>query len=147
MGATDAAGWDRRTGGSGVLGTQQMVAFVASADPEAARAFYERTLGLRLVSDQPYALVFEGAGTTLRVQKVPGHVPLGYTVLGWTVEDLRAVVEDLSGRGVMVERFEHLPQDEYGAWSAPDGTRVVWFKDPDGNVLSLSQAPDAPSPE
>jgi catechol 2,3-dioxygenase-like lactoylglutathione lyase family enzyme len=124
-----------------VLGTQQMVAFVASADPDAARAFYRDTLGLPLVSDQPYALVFEGEGTTLRVQKVPRHVPLGYTVLGWSVRDVRAAVEDLSRRGVLFERFEHLPQDEYGAWSAPDGTQVVWFKDPDGNVLSLSQAP------
>ncbi|MGH8869461.1 MAG: VOC family protein [Actinomycetes bacterium] len=124
-----------------MLGAHQMVAFVATSDPDRARTFYSEVLGLDLVDDQPYALVFEAGGTTLRVQKVPRHIPLGYTVLGWSVADLRAAVQDLSGRGVFFERYEHLPQDEYGAWTTGEGAMVAWFKDPDGNVLSLVQHP------
>jgi catechol 2,3-dioxygenase-like lactoylglutathione lyase family enzyme len=124
-----------------VLGAAAIVAFVATSDPAAARAFYAETLGLRFVADEPVALVFDAGATQLRIQKVPGHTPLPYTALGWRVTDIAATVAALASRGARFERFPGLKQDEAGLWLAPDGSRVAWFKDPDGNLLSLTQYP------
>ena len=122
-----------------MLGSADLMAFVATRDPAAARSFYGDTLGLRLISDDSFALVFDANGTELRVQKVSEPAPLSYTVLGWKVTDIRAMVARLAVKGVRFESYEWLPQDEDGVWTAPDGTRVAWFKDPDGNLLSLTQ--------
>jgi len=122
-----------------VLGSRAVVAFVATRDPERARAFYEGVLGLRLVADEPFALVFDAHGTTLRVQKVQELAPARHTVLGWLVPDVAAVVRGLSAGGVRFERFPGLPQDDLGICSFPGGGRVAWFKDPDGNTLSLTE--------
>jgi len=83
--------------------------------------------------------VFDANGTMLRVQKVREVVPAGYTILGWDVDDVGATVGKLSKEGVGFERYDGLPQDEKGIWTTPDGSRVAWFKDPDGNTLSLTQ--------
>lgn len=115
------------------------MAFVATASPEAARAFYEGTLGLTLMADEPVAIVFDAGGTTLRVAKVGSVAPAPYTVLGWTVPDIGAAVAALSERGVTLERFAGMDQDDTGVWTSPGGGRVAWFKDPDGNLLSLTQ--------
>ena len=123
-----------------MLSASQLVAFVATAKPDQAREFYEEALGLRLVSDDPFAIVLDAHGTTLRVTKVREHTPAPFTVLGWQVADLRKAVVWLSGRGVDVERVPGLPQDALGIWNAPGGTQVAWFKDPDGNLLSMSQS-------
>jgi catechol 2,3-dioxygenase-like lactoylglutathione lyase family enzyme len=133
-----------------VLGSADLMAFVATRDAAAARSFYGETLGalphqgplplgLRLVSDDSFALVFDANGTELRVQKVSEPPPLSYTVLGWKVTDIRETVARLAAKGVRFETYEWLPQDESGVWTAPDGTRVAWFKDSDGNLLSLTQ--------
>jgi uncharacterized glyoxalase superfamily protein PhnB len=128
-----------------MLVTQRLIGFVATVDGERAKAFYGGVLGLPLVSDDEFAAVFVAAGTVLRVQKVRGHVPLPFTTLGWQVADLASAVTGLAARGVRFERYEGMPQDELGIWAAPGGAKVAWFKDPDGNVLSLSEntAPDA----
>lgn len=115
------------------------MAFVATADAARARAFYGDVLGLRLVGDEPFALVFDSGGVTLRVQKVATVTPTPYTVLGWSVPDIEAAIERLRSGGVRFESFGLPGQDERGVWTAGDGTRVAWFKDPDGNVLSLTQ--------
>jgi catechol 2,3-dioxygenase-like lactoylglutathione lyase family enzyme len=122
-----------------MLDKSNVVAFVATSRPESAKSFYEQTLGLRLVMDDAFAIVFDANSVMLRVQKVQEHTPSPYTVLGWDVADIHASVEELLGRGVRCERYEWLEQDESGVWSAPSGAKIAWFKDPDGNTLSLTQ--------
>ena len=115
------------------------MAFVATSDAARARAFYADVLGLHLIGDEPFALVFESGGTTLRVQKVARVTPPQYTVLGWSVTDIAATMERLRAGGIRFESFGLPGQDASGLWTAGDGTRVAWFKDPDGNLLSLTQ--------
>ena len=122
-----------------MLGKQPLVAFVATCDGARARRFYGETLGLEIVSDDPYAVVCDAHGTSLRIQKVLSLQPQGFTVLGWQVPDIAATVDALAKRGVKFERFEGMDQDAHGIWSSPSGARVAWFKDPDGNTLSLTQ--------
>jgi catechol 2,3-dioxygenase-like lactoylglutathione lyase family enzyme len=104
-----------------------------------AKEFYAGTLGLRLVEENSFALVFDANGTMLRVTTVPELTPHNFTVLGWEVEHIRAAITSLIGRGVQFERYSFLTQDERGIWTAPGGAQVAWFKDPDGNVLSISE--------
>ena len=123
---------------SGLAGAE-LTAFAATSDLAAARAFYERGLGLALSGQSPIAITFACGATTLRVALVEKPVVAPYTVLGFTVTDIAATISDLTGRGVDFERFDGVEQDELGVWNAPGGARVAWFKDPDGNVLSLTQ--------
>jgi catechol 2,3-dioxygenase-like lactoylglutathione lyase family enzyme len=122
-----------------VLTEASVMTFVATARPAEARAFYEGVLGLTFVEDSPFALVFDLHGTMLRIQKVHQVVATTYTALGWQVADIRATVKELTGAGVTFERYEGMPQDELGIWATLDGSAVAWFKDPDGNTLSLAQ--------
>lgn len=125
-----------------MLVDEKIMAFVATADGARARLFYEGTLGLRVISDDDFALAVEvdSSGTMLRVQKVGSLQPHAFTSLGWQVKDVEVTAKDLGGRGVVFERFEGLEQDREGIWKSPSGARVAWFKDPDGNVLSITQA-------
>ena len=122
-----------------MLGSQKIMAFVGTCDPARAKKFYRDILGLRLVSEDPFALAFDVRGTMLRVSIVPKLAKAKYTVLGWLVKDVRATAKGLQTAGVKLERFKGLPQDELGIWAAPSGARVAWFKDPDGNILSVTQ--------
>jgi catechol 2,3-dioxygenase-like lactoylglutathione lyase family enzyme len=122
-----------------MLASSPLIAFVATRQPEKARSFYEGQLGLRFISDDPYAIVFRVGETMLRVQKVPELAPAGHTVLGWTVSNIVEVVRWLGARGVSMDRYEHMPQDADGIWTSPSGAKVAWFKDPDGNTLSLTE--------
>jgi catechol 2,3-dioxygenase-like lactoylglutathione lyase family enzyme len=122
-----------------MLGSAKLTAFVATADPERSRVFYETTLGLPLLSEDSFALVFDCNGTPLRIQKVESVQPPPFTVLGWQVSDIREAVTGLSRRGVAFERFSFMQQDDLGIWTAPSRTKVAWFKDPDGNILSLAE--------
>jgi catechol 2,3-dioxygenase-like lactoylglutathione lyase family enzyme len=117
------------------------ISFIATRDPVASRAFYEGKLGLRLVSDEHFALVFELNGHMLRLAKVTELTPAKHTVLGWHVSNISESVRALGARGVLFERFEGMNQDELGIWASPSGAKVAWFKDPDGNSLSLTQFP------
>ena len=124
-----------------ILGTSKLVAFVATKDPAKARTFYEGVLGLRLVEDEkPFALVFDANGIMLRVTTVGEHNPDPFTVLGWHVASIDNTVERLTAAGVKFQRFAGLNDgDPKGIWTAPGGARIAWFKDPDGNVLSVTQ--------
>ena len=124
-----------------MLCNSSVVALVATSRSEDAKSFYEDVLGLRLVTDDAFAIVFDANGVMLRVQKVQEHTPPPYTVLGWDVADIYASVEELSRRSISCERYEGLVQDELGVWLSPSGSRIAWFKDPDGNILSLTQFP------
>jgi catechol 2,3-dioxygenase-like lactoylglutathione lyase family enzyme len=125
-----------------MLGTSQLIGFAATQRPELAKAFYRDVLGLRLLEDTPFAIVFDANGTMLRIQKMQEHVPAKHTTLGWNVGDIRTALDELSKKGVRFERYDRLPQDDRGIWRTPDGAEVAWFKDPDGNTLSLTQWPN-----
>jgi len=121
-----------------MLGSFKVQAFLATKDAARALPFYRDVLGLTFVADEQPALVFDAGGTQLRVQKVKEHTPYSYTSLGWIVPDITAAVRGLRDRGVKFEIYGFFPQDELGIWTTP-GARVAWFKDPDGNLLSLAQ--------
>lgn len=122
-----------------MLRDNEAVYFLATTDVAASRGFYEGTLGLRLVADEHFALVFDLGGRMLRIAKAQELIPARHTVLGWKVDDIVAKVNELSKRGVRFERFDGMPQDELGIWVSPTGAKVAWFKDPIGNALSLTQ--------
>jgi predicted enzyme related to lactoylglutathione lyase len=122
-----------------MLNSRPVIAFVATTDPKRAKAFYGKTLGLRLRSEDGFALVYDAGGTMLRVAIVKTLQPAGYTVLGWIVPDVAKTVRDLTKRGVTFQRYDGLPQDDLGIWSSPSGARVAWFNDPEGNILSLTE--------
>lgn len=124
-----------------LLGSNSVIGFVPTRDFASATTFFRDTLGLRLAATDDFALVFESGGTMIRVVKVGDFTPAPYTILGWQVQDVTAAVAALTGRGVVFERFPGLAQDPQGIWAAPGGARVAWFKDPAGNILSLSQHP------
>jgi len=122
-----------------LLGRAKVVCFVATAKPPSARTFCAEVLGLKLVEETPYALVFDANGTTLRVQEVEAVTPPKYTVLGWEVDDIRSVARALRAGGVRLRQYEGTDQDADGIWASPSGALVAWFEDPDGNRLSLTQ--------
>ena len=112
---------------------------IATTQPERAKEFYSEVLGLKLVEDGWFALVFTAGGTRLHIQKVKQFSPLPFTALGWTVADIAATVARLAKKGVKFERYNGMKQDAAGIWTTPEGGQVCWFKDPDGNTLSLTQ--------
>jgi len=120
-----------------MLATQKLKAFVSTTSPQKAKQFYGETLGLELVSEDGFALQFNVNGTALRVTTVHQLVPQQFTVLGWSVDDIHIAVAELKAKGVVFEIYGFPGQDENGIWTAPGGVKVAWFKDPDGNVLSL----------
>ena len=122
-----------------MLAGSKVVAFLATSDVARAKAFYGEVLGLRLLSEDGFAVVFDSQGTMLRVAIVQEVVPAPYTVLGWDVHDITVIVRGLEAAGVVFERYAWLQQDDLGIWNSPSGAKVAWFKDLDGNVLSVSQ--------
>jgi len=120
---------------------KQPTAFLATINAEQSRDFYVDRLGLSLVGDEPFALVFDAGGTMLRIQKVEELTPARHTVLGWAVDDIEVSINELTAKGIAFARYDHIGQDELGVWNSPSGARIAWFKDPDGNVLSLTQHP------
>jgi catechol 2,3-dioxygenase-like lactoylglutathione lyase family enzyme len=121
------------------LGSQNVVTFIPTLDIARAKAFYAGTLGLRLISEDSFATVFDVNGIMLRVTPAHGWSPARHTVLGWNVKDISATAQALEQAGVKFQRYPGLTQDELGIWTAPGGARVAWFEDPDGNILSLTQ--------
>jgi catechol 2,3-dioxygenase-like lactoylglutathione lyase family enzyme len=122
-----------------VLSDAKLVAFIGTQNPDQARAFYEGTLGLTFLADEPYALVFDSNGTMLRIAKVKEIAPQPFTVLGWHVDDLEVEMARLESLGVVFERYRLVGEENHAIVCFPDGTRVAWFKDPDGNNLSLTE--------
>ena len=121
-----------------MLASARVIGFIPTKNFRRAKAFYATKLQLRLVAKDDFALVFKSGGTTIRVVKVPDFKPAGYTILGWRVADVPRRVTALGKRGIVFERYPWMQQDALGIWTAPGGARIAWFKDPDGNVLSLS---------
>jgi catechol 2,3-dioxygenase-like lactoylglutathione lyase family enzyme len=122
-----------------VLAASDVIAFVSTTDLPRARAFYEAVLRLPVVDENAYACVFDAHGTMLRVTAVAEVAHPGYTVLGWRVTDIGETVARLESRGVEFARYDGVEQDAHGVRTTPNGDRVAWFTDPDGNVLSLTE--------
>ena len=122
-----------------MLGSAKIVAFAPTRDAKKAQKFYEGVLGLKLVGKDQFALEFDANGTMLRVASVPKYEPYGFTILGWGVPDIGKTVAALSKKGVEFQQYGMPGQDKRGIWKSPSGAQVAWFKDPDGNVLSVTQ--------
>jgi catechol 2,3-dioxygenase-like lactoylglutathione lyase family enzyme len=116
-----------------------IIALIVTSQPDQARDFYEQKLGLPLVEDEQFALVFDVNGIMLRVTKLETHSPAPFTVLGFDVVDISSEIFRLTTKGIIFEQFEGLEQDERGICTFSDGTQVAWFRDPDGNMLSLTE--------
>lgn len=119
-------------------GLTKILGFVPTSDPKRARAFYEGLLGFRFVVDDQFALVLDAHGTMIRLFKMKDFTPAPYTIVGWEVQEIESLISDLSKRGISFEKYPGMKQDNLGVWTAPNGDKVAWFKDPDGNILSLS---------
>jgi predicted enzyme related to lactoylglutathione lyase len=122
-----------------MLADKQLKAFVPTIMPDKAKTFYKDILGLKLLSEDNYALEFNANGVLLRVTIVPELKPHAFTVLGWNVHDIESVIKSLNSNGIVCEKYNFLEQDDLGIWSSPGGSKVAWFKDPDGNILSLTE--------
>jgi catechol 2,3-dioxygenase-like lactoylglutathione lyase family enzyme len=116
-----------------------VIAFIPTKNADQSKAFYQNNLGLSFVSDDQFALVFNMGQTMLRVVRVQDFTPAPFTILGWEVPNIEESVRDLSSKKISFERYPWLDQDELGIWKSPSGSRIAWFKDPDGNVLSVAQ--------
>ena len=122
-----------------MLSNKKIKSFVPTVMPDKAKLFYRDILGLKLLSEDKYALEFDANGTLLRVISVNELKPQVFTVLGWDVDDISSTIKSLNDTGVFCEKYDFLVQDNLGVWEAPGGTKVAWFKDPDGNILSLTE--------
>ncbi len=122
-----------------MLASKNMMGFVITTDYDKARAFYEGKLGFEFVSVDQFALVVRAGKTAIRISKLKDFKPAQFTVLGWEVDDIEAMVAWLTKRGITFEKYPFIQDKERGIWTTPDGSKVAWFKDPDGNVLSVSQ--------
>ena len=118
---------------------RKLKAFIPTVNPEKAKSFYRDALELKLVSEDNYALEFDSNGTRLRINIVEKFKPHSFTVLGWDVDNIASTIESLNRKGIFCEKYDFLEQDESGIWTAPGGTKVAWFKDPDNNILSISE--------
>lgn len=122
-----------------MLKAAPIIAFVATTNPSRAKKFYKDTLGLRFVSENQFAVVFDAGGIMLRVTAVQKFQPADFTVLGWTVPDITKEIRALKKRGVKFKRYDWMEQDELGVWTSPANAKIAWFEDPDGNILSLTE--------
>ena len=122
-----------------MLADKKLKAFVPTIKPEEAKSFYKDVLGLKLLSQDDYALEFEANGTLLRVTIVQELKPQAFTVLGWNVDDIVSIIKSLNDKNIFCEKYDFFEQNDLGIWTSPNGSKVAWFKDPDGNVLSLTE--------
>ena len=123
------------------LGDHDLMIFSQTAHPEKAKVFYGDVLWLTSVEDSPFAIAFRSGRTSVRIQKLQSFSPSPFTSLGWQVPDIRAAAQQLVAKGVLFQRYEGMKQDDLGIWLSPGGSQICWFKDPDGNTLSLTQFP------
>jgi catechol 2,3-dioxygenase-like lactoylglutathione lyase family enzyme len=122
-----------------MLASSKVIGFIPTKDSSQARAFYEGKLGFQFSNEDQFALVMRAGETMIRLAKVTDFIPPPFTVLGWEVPNIEEVVSWLQKRGVAFEKYPWVADKERGIWAAPTGDKVAWFKDPDGNVLSVSQ--------
>ena len=107
-------------------------------DVPRAQQFYADTLGLRTSVEHGMLTLHLAGGRDTLVYPKPSHTPADYTILNFPVDDIEAAVDELTSRGVTIERFEGMPVDERGIMRE-GGPFIAWFKDPAGNVLSVLQ--------
>jgi len=122
-----------------LLAEKKLKAFVPITKPGEAKSFYKDVLGLKLLSQDDYALEFEANGTLLRITIVREFKPQAFTILGWNVDDIASTIKSLNDKNIFCQKFGFLQQDGLGIWTSPNGSKVAWFKDPDGNILSLTE--------
>jgi len=122
-----------------MLTNKKLKAFVPTVKPNEAKSFYKDILGLKLLSEDNFAFEFDANGTLLRVTIVQDLKPHPFTVLGWNIDDIVSVIKQLNDKNIFCERYDFFEQDNLGIWTSPNGSKVAWFKDPDGNVLSLTE--------
>lgn len=122
-----------------MLSDKKLKAFVPTTKPDKAKLFYQDLLGLNLLFEDNYALEFDANGTSLRVTIVEKFKPQVFTVIGWNVEDISSTIQSLNKKNVFCEKYSFLEQNDVGVWIAPNGSKAAWFKDPDDNVLSLTE--------
>lgn len=125
-----------------MLGSAELVAFVACRNLETSHRFYGGVLGLERTEASPFANVYRVDGRELRVTQTDEPVAAPYTVLGWNVADIDVAARELEAAAVELLRYDGMTQDELGIWTAPSGARIAWFADPDGNTLSVQQLGD-----
>ncbi|MGC1483685.1 MAG: VOC family protein [Candidatus Acidiferrum sp.] len=125
----------------GILENAKPAIVICTRDRSRATAFYRATLGLSLAHEDNFAATFNIGGVTLRISVVADFTPHEHTILGFNVPDVASAVKALREKGVSFNIYPRFLQDELGIWTAPGGTvRVAWFTDPDGNVLSVTNA-------
>lgn len=125
----------------GILETAKPAIIICTRDRARSTAFYRDTLGLTLAHEDDFAAVFNSGGVTLRVSVVPDFTSHEHTILGFHVSDVPATVKALRTKGLTFNLYPRFRQDDLGVWTAPGGSpQVAWFKDPDGNVLSVTNA-------
>jgi catechol 2,3-dioxygenase-like lactoylglutathione lyase family enzyme len=122
-----------------MLAAGKLIGFVPTKDAGRSREFYEGKLGFKFISNDEFALVMQAGENMIRIAKARDFSPARYTVMGWEVTDIEANVKWLNGRGVIFEKYPFVQDRELGIWTTPNGDKVAWFKDPDGNVLSISE--------
>jgi catechol 2,3-dioxygenase-like lactoylglutathione lyase family enzyme len=122
-----------------MLSKQRIKSFISTAQPDKARNFYVEKLGLKVLSEDSFGIEFEAIGGRIRLTFVEKLTPQPFTVLGWDTSDINSEVRFLNERGITFERYASIVQDSDGIWTAPGGSRIAWFRDPDGNILSLSE--------
>ena len=123
-----------------MLINETLKTFIPTVKPQETKAFYRDTLGLTFLGEDPYGIEFDSGGVLLRVITVRELVPHEFTILGWNVKDIEATIDMLVARGVSFQKYDFI-NDDRGIWTSPNNSKVAWFKDPDGNVLSISQMP------
>lgn len=122
-----------------MLGSASFIGVIPVSDLDVARDFYTTKLGLILEDQTPAMLMLEAGGTMLWLTAVPGFEAQPFTIAGWRVLDIVETVDRLEDQSIEMLRYPEFDQDDQGVWTAPSGNRVVWFGDPDHNVLSLTQ--------
>ena len=122
-----------------MLAAEKIVGFVPSKDFKRSKAFYQEVLGLDFVYQDEFAVVFRAGGNMIRISGSHDYTPAQHTILGWEVQNIETIAGKLKDGGVTFEKYSFLQQNDLGIWDAPGGAKVAWFKDPDGNVLSISQ--------
>lgn len=122
-----------------MLAANSIIAFIPTRDIARARHFYEKMLGMRFIGEDGFAAIMDANGTMVRIACVEDFVPAPYTIFGWKVENIRNEIAELTGKGVTLVNYAEMEQSSEGIWTAPGGAQIAWFRDPDGNVLSLTQ--------
>jgi catechol 2,3-dioxygenase-like lactoylglutathione lyase family enzyme len=125
--------------GAAMISGSKIIGFIPIRDAECALDFYQNLLGLHLLSDDSFAIVLESNGSMIRLVRTEDFTPAPYTILGWQVENIEEVVKELTAKGLLFQRYSFLDQSADGIWTAPEGAKIAWFHDPDGNTLSFSQ--------